>query len=146
MAHAEATVFGRFAATALSVFGLTYSASVAGFMAARLLLGLGEAGNFPAAIKVVAEWFPKRERAFATGLFNSGTNVGALLTPLIVPWITLTYGWYWAFIATGAIGFGWLLVWIPLYASPETHPKLSASELAYIRGDAPDSHGHIPWR
>ncbi|MDQ3348843.1 MAG: MFS transporter, partial [Acidobacteriota bacterium] len=96
MAHAEAAVFGPAAATLLAVVGLTYSASVAGFIVARLALGLGEAGNFPAAIKVVAEWFPKRERAFATGLFNSGTNIGALLTPLVVPWITLRWGWYWA--------------------------------------------------
>ena len=91
--HAEATVIGGPTATILAAFGLTYTASVAGFIGARFLLGLGEAGNFPAAIKVVAEWFPKRERAFATGLFNSGTNIGALLTPLIVPWITLTWGW-----------------------------------------------------
>jgi MFS transporter, ACS family, hexuronate transporter len=146
MAHAEATVFGPVVATLLSAFGLTYTASVAGFMFARLLLGLGEAGNFPAAIKVVAEWFPKRERAFATGLFNSGTNVGALMTPLIVPWITLTYGWYWAFIATGAIGFLWLLFWIPLYAEPEKHPKLSASEMAYIRSDPPDPVIQVSWR
>jgi ACS family hexuronate transporter-like MFS transporter len=146
MAHAEATVFGPFAATLLSAFGLSYSASVAGFIVARFALGLGEAGNFPAAIKVVADWFPKRERAFATGLFNSGTNVGALMTPLIVPWITLTYGWYWAFIATGAIGFLWLLFWIPLYREPETHPRVNASELAYIRSDPPDPTRHIPWR
>jgi ACS family hexuronate transporter-like MFS transporter len=146
MAHAEATVFGPFAATLLSAFGLSYSASVAGFIVARFALGLGEAGNFPAAIKVVADWFPKRERAFATGLFNSGTNIGALMTPLIVPWITLTYGWYWAFIATGAIGFVWLLFWIPLYREPETHPRVNASELAYIRSDPPDPTRHIPWR
>jgi ACS family hexuronate transporter-like MFS transporter len=146
MAHAEATLFGPFAATVLSAFGLSYSASVAGFIVARFALGLGEAGNFPAAIKVVADWFPKRERAFATGLFNSGTNIGALMTPLIVPWITLTYGWYWAFIATGAIGFAWLLFWVPLYREPETHPRLSASELAYIRSDPPDPTRHIPWR
>jgi ACS family hexuronate transporter-like MFS transporter len=146
MAHAEATVFGPAAASMLSVVGLAYSASVAGFIVARFVLGLGEAGNFPAAIKVVAEWFPKRERAFATGLFNSGTNIGALITPLVVPWITLTWGWYWAFIATGAIGFAWLLFWIPLYKEPEVHPRLGASELAYIRSDPPDPKVHIPWR
>jgi MFS transporter, ACS family, hexuronate transporter len=145
MAHAEATVFGPIVATALSAFGLTYSASVAGFIFARFLLGLGEAGNFPAAIKVVAEWFPKRERAFATGLFNSGTNVGALVTPLVVPWITLTYGWYWAFIATGALGFAWLLLWLPLYREPEAHPRIRPSELAYIRSDPPDPKVRIPW-
>src|SRR5687767_5014390 len=137
MAHAEATAFGPMVATVLSVAGLTYSASVAGFIFARFLLGLGEAGNFPASIKVVAEWFPKRERAFATGLFNSGTNIGALVAPLIVPWITLTWGWYWAFIVTGAIGFLWLLFWLPLYREPEHHPRISASELAYVRSDPP---------
>src|SRR5262245_50496269 len=93
IAHAEATTFGPAVASLLGLVGLTYSASVAGFIAARFALGIGEAGNFPAAIKVVAEWFPKRERAFATGLFNSGTNIGALITPLIVPWITVTWGW-----------------------------------------------------
>jgi MFS transporter, ACS family, hexuronate transporter len=146
MAHAEATLFGPFAATLLSTFGLTYTASVAGFILARFLLGLGEAGNFPAAIKVVAEWFPKRERAFATGLFNSGTNIGALITPLVVPWITLTYGWYWAFLATGALGFLWLLAWLPLYGQPETHSGVTASELRYIRSDPPEPTARIPWR
>ena len=82
----------------------------AGFALARFALGLGEAGNFPASIKTVAEWFPRKERAFATGIFNSGTNIGALITPLVVPWITLTWGWQWAFIATGALGFLWLVV------------------------------------
>ena len=91
MAHAEATWFGPAVAGLLGMFGLAYSASVAGFMAARFMLGLGEAGNFPASIKAVAEWFPKKERALATGIFNSGTNVGALLSPLAVPWITLSY-------------------------------------------------------
>jgi len=146
MAHAEATTFGPAAAALLSVVGLTYSASVAGFIGARFLLGLGEAGNFPAAIKVVAEWFPKRERAFATGLFNSGTNIGALITPLVVPWITLTWGWYWAFVATGAIGLLWLLAWLPIYRAPESHPRVSASELAYIRSDPPDPVTRVPWR
>src|SRR4051812_29647768 len=101
IAHAFATVFGPAVATALSAIGLTYSASVAGFIAARFALGIGESGNFPAAIKTVAEWFPRRERALSTGIFNSGTNIGALLTPLIVPVVTVRYGWQWAFIATG---------------------------------------------
>src|SRR6188474_2411306 len=114
MLHAEATVIGGPTATILSAFGLVYTTSVAGFIGARFLLGLGEAGNFPAAIKVVAEWFPKRERALATGLFNSGTNIGALLAPIAVPWITLTWGWYWAFIATGLLGFLWVALWLPL--------------------------------
>jgi len=146
MAHAEAEVFGGMAGAVLAIAGLTYTASVAGFIFARFALGLGEAGNFPAAIKVVAEWFPKRERALATGIFNSGTNVGALMTPLIVPWITITWGWYWAFVATGALGFLWLAWWWVSYRPPERHPRLSASELAYIRSDPSEPAMRVPWR
>ena len=146
MAHAEAEAFGGFAGAVLAVVGLTYTVSVAGFIFARFALGLGEAGNFPAAIKVVAEWFPKRERALATGIFNSGTNVGALATPLIVPWITITWGWYWAFVATGALGFLWLAWWWVAYRPPEQHPRVSASELAYIRSDPPEPIVRVPWR
>jgi MFS transporter, ACS family, hexuronate transporter len=145
MAHAEATYIGVAMAPAMAVFGLTYATSVAGFMTARFMLGLGESGNFPASIKSIAEWFPKRERALATGLFNSGTNVGALVTPLVVPWITLTWGWYWAFVVTGAIGFAWLALWWVIYDHPERHPKVSAAELAYIRSDPVDPPAHIPW-
>jgi ACS family hexuronate transporter-like MFS transporter len=145
MAHAEAPLFGPTAAWVLSLVGLTYSASVAGFIFARLLLGFGEAGNFPAAIKVVAEWFPKKERAFATGLFNSGTNIGALVTPIVVPPITLLWGWYWAFVITGALGLLWLAFWIPLYKHPEEHPRVGAAELAHIKSDPPDPPVHIPW-
>jgi MFS transporter, ACS family, hexuronate transporter len=145
IAHAEAPVFGPVAATILAAVGLTYSASVAGFIFARLALGFGEAGNFPAAIKVTAEWFPKRERALATGLFNSGTNVGAVVTPLVVPIIAVNWGWYWAFVITGALGLLWLLFWIPLYGAPETHPRVSPAELAHIRSDPPDPPAHIPW-
>jgi ACS family hexuronate transporter-like MFS transporter len=146
MAHAEATWFGPAVAVLLGAVGLAYSASVAGFIAARFALGLGEAGNFPASIKVVAEWFPKRERALATGIFNSGTNVGALVTPLVVPFITVTWGWYWAFVATGALGFIWLIVWWATYSSPEEHPRITAGELAHIRSDPADSTVHVPWR
>lgn len=145
IAHAEAAVFGPSAAAVLSLLGLTYSASVAGFMVARFALGLGEAGNFPAAIKATAEWFPKRERALATGIFNSGTNVGALATPLVVPWITLTWGWYWAFIATGLLGFIWLFFWWPVYRRPEQHPRVSQAELAHITSDPPDPAAKIHW-
>jgi MFS transporter, ACS family, hexuronate transporter len=120
--------------------------SVAGFSVARFALGLGEAGNFPAAIKTVAEWFPKKERALATGIFNSGTNVGALVTPLLVPIITITWGWQWAFIITGAIGFVWLIFWLALYRRPEEHPRLSKEELAYIQSDPPDPVAKIPWK
>lgn len=119
--------------------------AAAGFALARFVLGLGEAGNFPAAIKTVAEWFPKKERALATGIFNSGTNVGAVITPLVVPWITLHWGWQWAFIATGVIGFLWLLFWLPLYRPPNEHPRLSRTELAYIQSDPPEPVTPIPW-
>jgi ACS family hexuronate transporter-like MFS transporter len=119
--------------------------SVMGFAAARFALGIGEAGYFPAAIKTTAEWFPKKERALATGIFNSGTNVGALTTPLIVPWIALNYGWQMAFIITGAVGFVWLIFWLMIYRKPEDDPKLSKAELAYIRSDPPESTVKIPW-
>jgi ACS family hexuronate transporter-like MFS transporter len=122
------------------------SGAAAGFALARFALGLGEAGNFPAAIKTVAEWFPRKERALATGIFNSGTNVGALVSPLAVPWITLHWGWQWAFIATGLIGFIWVIWWLAVYRAPEQHPRLSAGELAYIRSDAPELLTPIPWR
>jgi ACS family hexuronate transporter-like MFS transporter len=146
MAHAGVSLFGGAAAAVLAFGGLTYSASVAGFIVARLALGIGEAGNFPAAIKVVAEWFPRRERAFATGLFNSGTNIGALVTPLVVPVITLRWGWPWAFVATGAMGFIWLALWWMTYDRPERHPRVTALELAHIRSDPPDVSSKIPWR
>lgn len=145
MATAEVLWFGPAAAALLAAGGLTYSASVAGFIAARFALGLGESGNFPGAIKTVAEWFPKKERAFATGLFNAGTNVGALVAPLVVPWITLRYGWYWAFIWTGALGFIWVAAWWLLYRAPDEHPRVSASELAYIRSDPPDPVVKVSW-
>ena len=109
-----------------------------GFGVARAALGVGEAGNFPAAIKTVAEWFPKKERAFATGLFNAGSNIGAIVAPLTVPWIAMHLGWRWAFILTGAIGLCWLLFWLPLYRRPEEHPKVSKAELDYIHSDPPD--------
>jgi ACS family hexuronate transporter-like MFS transporter len=145
IAHAFAPAFGPAVAGALQMIGLTYSGSVAGFIAARFALGLGESGNFPAAIKTVAEWFPKSERALATGIFNSGTNIGALLTPLVVPWLTYRYGWPWAFIATGALGLAWLAVWWPLYGPPAGHPRVDPAELALIQSDPPDPPMHIPW-
>jgi ACS family hexuronate transporter-like MFS transporter len=145
MAHAGATVFGPSVAALLGFVGLHYSASVAGFIAARFALGLGESGNFPGAIKTVAEWFPRRERAFATGLFNAGTNVGALVTPLTVPWITVRFGWPWAFVITGALGFAWLAAWWLIYDRPERHARLSAAELAHIRSDPSEPQTHIPW-
>ncbi len=119
--------------------------SVFGFGVARVALGVGEAGNFPASIKAVAEWFPRKERALATGIFNSGTNVGALITPLVVPWITRTYGWKMAFVATGAIGFIWLVAWLAMYRAPESHPRVNQAELAYIRSDPAEPATRIPW-
>src|SRR5205814_679625 len=120
--------------------------SAFGFGVARATLGLGEAGNFPAAIKTVAEWFPKKERALATGIFNAGSNVGAIVAPLTVPWIALHYGWQWAFILTGAIGLLWLAFWIPLYSHPEAHRRLSTAVLDHIRSDPPDVvDAKTPW-
>lgn len=125
--------------------GTALARSALQFGIARAALGLGEAANFPAAIKTVAEWFPKKERALATGIFNAGTNVGAIVAPLTVPWIALTFGWEWAFVLTGAIGFLWLLFWLPVYRRPEEHPRLSRTELAYIQTDPPDPAARIPW-
>ncbi len=116
-----------------------------GFGLARFALGLGEAGNFPAAIKTTAEWFPRRERAFATGIFNGGSNVGAVLAPLLVPAIALRWGWQAAFVATGLIGLIWVAFWLPLYDRPERHPRVSAGELAWIRSDPPEPSGRISW-
>src|SRR3989441_774862 len=99
-------------AWSVAAIGHAFARTTAGFSAARALLGLGESANFPGAIKTVAEWFPKRERALATGIFNAGTNTGAIVTPLLVPWIALTFGWRLAFIATGALGFLWLVLWV----------------------------------
>ncbi len=129
----------------LAAMGHAFVQSVMGFSAARFALGLGEAGNFPAAVKTVAEWFPKKERALATGLFNSGSNIGAIVTPLVVPWITVAYGWRAAFIATGALGFVWLIFWLLLYRRPEEHPRLSRAELAYIRSDPAEATTKIAW-
>ena len=119
--------------------------TVTGFFAARFGLGLAEAANFPASIKAVGEWFPKKERALATGLFNSGTNIGALLTPLLVPWLYSRWGWPAAFYATGAVGVLWVFLWWPLYRSPEHHRLVSPAELAYIRSDPPDPPQKYPW-
>ncbi|RTL57333.1 MAG: MFS transporter [Sphingobacteriales bacterium] len=113
-----------------------FATSTFGFMIARGALGVTEAGNFPAAIKTVAEWFPIKERALATGIFNSGTNIGAILAPLTVPFIAKAWGWQWAFIITGVIGFIWLLCWFFIYEVPLKHKKLSPAEFEYIHQDA----------
>jgi ACS family hexuronate transporter-like MFS transporter len=109
--------------------------STFGFGVVRAALGLGEAGNFPAAIKVVAEWFPKKERALATGIFNSGANIGAVVAPIMVPWILGIYGWQMAFLITGAVGFIWLIFWWIFYEIPSKHKKVTPAEYAYIHSD-----------
>ena len=122
--------------------------SVTGFATARVGLGLAEGGNFPGAIKTVAEWFPVKERALATGAFNVGTNVGAIICPLIVPWIAATWGWQMAFFITGAIGLFWIVAWALVYEVPEKHPRLSKSERNYILSDEPQvitQKPAIPW-
>jgi ACS family hexuronate transporter-like MFS transporter len=116
-----------------------------GFMLARFALGIGESGNFPAAIKTTAEWFPKKERATATGIFNAGSNVGAILAPAVVPFIAITWGWQAAFIITGLIGLIWIAFWLPLYRPPTKHPKVSPGELAHIQSDPPDPPVRVPW-
>jgi ACS family hexuronate transporter-like MFS transporter len=112
-----------------------FANNVLGFAAARAALGFTEAGNFPAAIKTVAEWFPKKERALATGIFNSGANIGAIVAPLTVPFIAVTFGWRWAFVITGLLGFVWLISWQKIYKQPADHPKLSKEEFEYIHSD-----------
>jgi MFS transporter, ACS family, hexuronate transporter len=125
-------------ATALwSVAAMAHAAasSAFGFMIARAALGITEAGNFPAAIKTTAEWFPKKERALATGIFNSGTNIGAIVAPLSVPFIAANWGWQWAFLITGVIGFVWLILWQKYYTLPQKNKNVSETELAYITSD-----------
>src|ERR1700726_4298 len=112
----------------LASMGHAFAFSLGSFAAARFALGFGEAGVFPASIKCVAEWFPKKERALATGIFNAGTNIGAIITPLMVPWIAAHLGWRWAFLFTGALGFVWLALWLILYRRPEEHPRCTQSE------------------
>ena len=116
-----------------------FATSTFGFGAARAALGLSEAGNFPAAIKAVAEWFPKKERALATGIFNSGTNVGAILAPIAVPWIAVKWGWQEAFIITGAVGLIWLFFWFMFYEIPKKQKRLSKAEYDYIHSDTEEN-------
>jgi ACS family hexuronate transporter-like MFS transporter len=119
--------------------------SVVGFAVARFALGLGEAGNFPAAIKTVAEWFPRRERALATGIFNAGSNVGAILAPLIVPLAVVTWGWRSAFLVTGVLSVTWLVIWLTSYRTPARHAGVSPAELAYIRSEPAEAAAPLPW-
>ena len=129
----------------LASMGHALANSLAGFMIARCALGFGEAGVFPASIKCVAEWFPKKERALATGIFNAGTNIGAIITPLVVPWIVVHWGWRWAFIGTGSLGFAWLILWLLLYRKPREHPLCTDREREYIESDAESVNGKIKW-
>src|SRR6266545_1384939 len=130
----------------LAAMGHALVRTVTGFSVARALLGIGESGNFPAGVKAVAEWFPKRERALATGVFNAGSNVGVVIAALLVPWIALALGWRWAFVATGALDLAWLAVWLTIYRQPSEHARLSDPELAWIRSDPPEPVGHVSWR
>jgi ACS family hexuronate transporter-like MFS transporter len=149
--HAAAIPIGQSMASLLGWVGIAgVSVSVLGFMFSRAILAFGEAGNFPAAIKATAEYFPKRERSFATGIFNSGTNVGAILAPLTVPWIRLNWGWQWAFVIMGVIGFLWLIFWFIYYDSPEKQKRLSAEERAYIHSGEEETatvsgQGKVSW-
>lgn len=130
-----------------SVAAMAHAAATTAFTfgLARAFLGFGEAANFPACIKTVAEWFPKKERAHATGIFNSGANIGAVIVPLIVPWMADRFGWQSAFIATGALGFVWLIFWLAIYRTPEEHPTVSPRELGLIQSDPPDRAASYPW-
>ena len=122
------------------------ASSVFGFGVARFFLGVSESGNFPAAIKATAEWFPKKERALATGIFNSGANIGAVVAPAVVPWLTITWGWQAAFIATGAVGFVWLIFWLLLYEKPEQSKKVRKAELEYIQSEQQEPAAvKVPW-
>jgi MFS transporter, ACS family, hexuronate transporter len=137
-----------------SLFGMAHALvrpafSLVGFCIARFGLGLGESGNFPAAIKTVAEWFPRRERAFATGVFNAGANVGAIMAPLVIPLFVLPDGTHWqfAFLTTGFLSMVWIVIWLRTYQPPKDHPGVNAAELEYIHSDSPPTSGErIPWR
>lgn len=121
------------------------ASSVTSFALARFGLGIGESGNFPAGIRAVADWFPQRERAFAIGLFNAGANVGAIITPLLVPFLVLMFDWRVAFYLTGVLGVLWLIAWWLVYRHPSVHPRVSPGELAWIQRDPPDPSATMGW-
>ncbi|MBV9744687.1 MAG: MFS transporter, partial [Acidobacteriia bacterium] len=129
----------------LATTGQSLARTVLAFAAARFVLGLAEAPNFPSAIKTVAEWFPKRERALATGIFNSGANIGAVVAPLTAPWIAIHLGWPWAFVFMALVGVVWIVLWVGAYRRPEKHPKVSAAELAHIQSDPAEPAAAMPW-
>jgi ACS family hexuronate transporter-like MFS transporter len=142
--HALAIPVGEGLASMLSWAGLgLIPVSVLGFIASRAVLGFGESGNFPAAIKATAEYFPKKERSFATGIFNSGANIGAVLAPLTVPWIASKWGWESTFVIVGAVGLIWLAFWFFFYDKPENQKGITASELAYINSDKLNDDGIV---
>lgn len=142
--HARAIPVGHGLVTLLGMIGISgISFSVLGFIFSRAVLGFGESGNFPAAIKATAEYFPKKERSLATGIFNSGANVGAILAPLTVPWIAHRWGWESAFLVIGAVGFLWLIFWFIFYEKPEKQRRLNKAELEYILCD-PDEKAIVP--
>jgi len=130
----------------LAAMSHALATGVIGFALARFALGLGESGNFPAAIKTVAEWFPRRERALAVGIFNSGSNIGAVVAPMLVPVVAATLGWQAAFLFTGLLSGLWLVVWLSWYRAPEQQPRVGAAELALIHSDPPEPQVRIPWR
>jgi len=135
--HAYSIFIGGVVVNVMALVGLAaVPVSIIGFMISRALLAVGEAGNFPSALRATAEYFPKKERSFATGIFNSGTNVGAILAPLTVPWVAKQWGWETAFILIGALGFIWLIFWRIYYEKPENQKRLSKEELEYINSDA----------
>jgi ACS family hexuronate transporter-like MFS transporter len=129
----------------IATIGHSLARTVVAFAAARVALGLAEAANFPAAVKTVAEWFPKRERALATGIFNSGANIGAIVAPLTAPWIAVWLGWPWAFVFLGVLSAVWIGPWLAIYRKPEAHTKLTAAELAYIHSDPTEPAAKVPW-
>jgi ACS family hexuronate transporter-like MFS transporter len=139
--HAYSVQIGTGIGKAMEIFGITiWSASVLGFMFSRMVLALGEAGNFPAAIKATAEYFPQKERSLATGIFNSGANIGAIIAPIAIPRIKAIWGWEAAFVIVGLFGFVWLAFWIFFYEKPEKQKRLSKEELAYITEGTPAVH------
>ena len=129
----------------LATIGTGFAHTVFGFSVARSALGIGESGNFPAAIKTIAEWFPRKERAFATGIFNSGANIGAVLAPILVPWLMVRYGWQSAFLVTGSLSALWIIPWLVMYRPPQDHPGVSRAELNYIQSDPPEPVSKVRW-
>jgi MFS transporter, ACS family, hexuronate transporter len=130
----------------VAAMGHALARSAVQFGIARFVLGVGESGNFPAAFRAVADWFPQSERALTAGIFNSGANIGALIAPLVVPVLATRFGWHSAFVFTGALGLLWVVLWVVIYRDPDKHPRLSAAELAHIRSDNEPVHAvRIPW-